>query len=85
MPLIAVALRFQVAFIGYTSIEYVPLPSLRINAASVIATLLDLVFLAMAWEYFGKPYLKMQLPPGSSWFWRASVLVTRNISACESH
>jgi hypothetical protein len=32
----------------------VPLPSLRINSASVIATLIDLVFLAIAWEYFGK-------------------------------
>jgi diguanylate cyclase (GGDEF)-like protein len=39
----------------------VPLPSLRINTASVIATLLDLVFLAIAWEFLGKPFLKMQL------------------------
>jgi hypothetical protein len=39
----------------------VPMPSLRINAASVITTLIDLVFLAMAWEYFGKPALGIHL------------------------
>ena len=61
VPLIAVALHFQAALIGYSAIEYVPLPSLRINAASVIATLLDLVFLAIAWEFLGKPFLKMHL------------------------
>jgi diguanylate cyclase (GGDEF)-like protein len=61
VPLIAVALHFQAALIGYSSIEYVPMPSLRINTASVIATLLDLVFLAIAWEFLGKPFLKMHL------------------------
>jgi len=61
VPLIAVALHFQAALIGYSAIEYVPLPSLRINAASVSATLLDLVFLAIAWEFLGKPFLKMHL------------------------
>ena len=61
VPLIAVALRFQAALIGYSSVEYVPLPSLRINTASVIATMLDLVFLAIAWEFLGKPFLKMHL------------------------
>jgi len=38
-----------------------PLPSLRINTASAFATFIDLIFLAIAWEYFGKPILKMQL------------------------
>jgi len=61
VPLIAVALHFQAALIGYSAIGYVPLPSLRINAASVVATLLDLVFLAIAWEFLGKPFLKMHL------------------------
>ena len=61
VPLIAVALHFQAAFINHRSFEYVPLPSLRINAASVVATLLDLVFLAISWEYLGKPFLKMRL------------------------
>lgn len=61
VPLIAVALHFQAALIGYSAIGYVPLPSLRINTASVSATLLDLVFLAIAWEFLGKPFLKMHL------------------------
>jgi diguanylate cyclase (GGDEF)-like protein len=61
VPVIAVALRFQAALIRDSAHEYVPLPSLRINTASVGATLLDLVFLAMAWEFLGKPFLKMQL------------------------
>lgn len=61
VPLIAVALHFQSSLIGHNSFESVPLPSLRINASSIVATLLDLVFLAMAWEYFGKPFLKMHL------------------------
>ena len=39
----------------------VPLPSLRINTASVVATLLDLIFLAMAWEFLGQPRLRIDL------------------------
>ncbi|MEW6672542.1 MAG: hypothetical protein AB1427_12625 [Thermodesulfobacteriota bacterium] len=61
VPVIAAVLHFQTGLIGTVSINYVPLPSLRINAASVVATLLDLIFLAMAWEYFGKPAFKMKL------------------------
>lgn len=61
VPLIAVALHFQASLIGHTSFEYVPLPSLRINTASVVATLFDLVFLGIAWEYLGKPFLKIHL------------------------
>ena len=38
-----------------------PIPSLRINSASVIATVVDLIFLAMAWEYLGKPNLRIRL------------------------
>lgn len=61
MPLIAAALHFQTALIGGSAIANVPLPSLRINAASVVATLLDLIFLAIAWEFLGKPRLRMGL------------------------
>ncbi|MDY6952611.1 MAG: hypothetical protein SWE60_13955 [Thermodesulfobacteriota bacterium] len=61
VPLIAVALHFQSSLIGSATLSHVPLPSLRTNTASVIATLLDLIFLAIAWEYFGKPNLKMRL------------------------
>lgn len=61
VPLVATALHFQTGLTGDADLAYVPLPSLRINAASVFATFIDLIFLAIAWEYFGKPKLKMQL------------------------
>jgi hypothetical protein len=37
------------------------LPSLRINAVSVVVSLIDLVFLAVVWEYFGKPTFNLKL------------------------
>lgn len=55
VPLIAAVLHVQMQLAGHTDLAYVPLPSLRINAASVVATIADLVFLAMAWEFLGKP------------------------------
>jgi uncharacterized PurR-regulated membrane protein YhhQ (DUF165 family) len=61
VPLIAAVLHFQMHATGHTSPGYVPLPSLRINTASVIATMLDLIFLAIAWEFLGKPKLQIQL------------------------
>jgi len=61
VPIIAAVLHFQTGLIGTAAIHYVPLPSLRINTASVVATLLDLIFLAISWEYFGKPAFKMKL------------------------
>ncbi|MFP4475957.1 MAG: hypothetical protein ACLFOY_10405 [Desulfatibacillaceae bacterium] len=61
MPLIATVLHFQAELVGASSLVNVPVPSLRINTASVVATMLDLIFLAMAWEYFGKPFLNLKL------------------------
>lgn len=61
VPLIAALLHFQAGFVDYSALTQVPVPSLRINAASVIATMIDLVFLAIAWEYFGKPALGIHL------------------------
>ncbi len=61
VPIIAVALHFQAEIIGNVNVAYVPVPSLRINTASVATTLIDLVFLAIAWEYLGKPNLNLQL------------------------
>ena len=60
-PLVAAVLHFQMQVTDYTSSGYAPLPSFRINTASVIATLLDLIFLAIAWEFLGKPKLQIQL------------------------
>lgn len=61
VPIIAAFLHIQMDLIGSPRLTYVPLPSLRINTASVAATLLDLVFLAIAWEYLGKPRLNLKL------------------------
>lgn len=61
VPVIAMVLHLQAGFIGGASLAHVPMPSLRVNTASVAATLIELIFLSMAWEYFGKPSLKMQL------------------------
>ena len=61
MPLLAVVLHFQNSIISDTSLAFVPSPSLRVNTASVITTLLDLVFVAIVWEYLGKPVLKIRL------------------------
>ncbi len=61
VPLIALALHLQTKIVGHAHIAYVPMPSLRINAASVFATVADLFFLAIAWEYLGKTILRTQL------------------------
>ena len=61
VPVIAALLHLQMDLIGNGTVAHVPLPSLRINTASVLATLIDLVFLAMSWEYFGKPNLNLKL------------------------
>ncbi|MDZ7698146.1 MAG: VUT family protein [Deltaproteobacteria bacterium] len=60
VPVVAVVLHYQTQLMGNTPLEYVPLPSLRINTASVLATLIDLIFLAIAWEYLGKPALGLR-------------------------
>ena len=52
VPVIALVLHLQMKLMGSAPLGYVPLPSLRINTASVLATLADLVFLAVAWEFF---------------------------------
>jgi len=61
MPLIALALHAQNALMGGAVLQAVPLPSLRINTASVAATLVDLVFLAIVWEILGKPVFRVKL------------------------
>ena len=61
VPLIALALHLQVELAGGPTMGYVPLPSLRTNVASVLTTVADLVFLAMAWEFLGKPELRAPL------------------------
>ena len=61
VPIVSAALHMQMDLIGNARISYIPLPSMRINTASVVATLIDLVFLAIAWEFLGKPNLNIKL------------------------
>lgn len=61
VPVIALVLHLQMKITGHSNIGFVPIPSLRINAASVIATLLDLIFLAISWEFLGKERLHLNL------------------------
>lgn len=56
VPLIALVLNFQMKLSGVPALGYVPSPSLRINTASVFATFMDLVFLAIAWEYMNNRF-----------------------------
>ncbi|MBN1856626.1 MAG: PAS domain S-box protein [Dehalococcoidia bacterium] len=58
-PVTAFVLHAQMAAISPTPALLVPMPSLRINTASVATTIADLLFLAIAWEFLGKPRLKM--------------------------
>ncbi len=60
-PVVAAVLHYQMEAVGTSPMAHVPMPSLRINAASVAATLIDMFFLAIAWEYFGKPSLNIKL------------------------
>lgn len=61
VPLIALVLHIQMRIAGHPMLTYVPVPSLRINVASVVATVADLLFLAMSWEFLGKPRLGLHL------------------------
>jgi uncharacterized PurR-regulated membrane protein YhhQ (DUF165 family) len=61
VPIIALVLHFQMEITGHPRLGFVPMPNLRINAASVVATVADLVFLGVAWEFLGKTKLISQL------------------------
>lgn len=61
VPIIALILHAQIKLAGSSPIGYVPIPSLRINTASVLATIADLLFLAIAWEFLGKARINFPL------------------------
>ena len=54
VPLIAMFLHMQNQLINNGPLHHVPIPSLRLNAASVVTTLVDLIFLGIVWEYLGR-------------------------------
>ncbi|MBS3755324.1 MAG: hypothetical protein KGY56_06455 [Desulfobacterales bacterium] len=61
VPIVATVLHYQMQIIGNSPIDHVPMPSLRTNLASVASTFVDLIFLAIAWEFLGNPVLRMKL------------------------
>lgn len=61
VPIVAFVLNIQTALVAGDSITNIPMPSLRINLASVITTLADLVFLAVIWEILGRTGLRLKL------------------------
>lgn len=61
VPLIAATLHYQAGITDMVVVNHVPMPSLRINIASVAATIMDLFFLGIAWEFLGKSNLKIHI------------------------
>lgn len=61
VPAVTFLLHVQLGAAGSEAIKLVPVPSLRINAASVAATLLDMLFLAIAWEFMGRSNFRIRL------------------------
>ncbi|MFO8182837.1 MAG: hypothetical protein R6U39_01555 [Candidatus Aegiribacteria sp.] len=61
VPLIAFLIHSNTHMISGADLTAIPVPSLRINAASVITTVMDFLFLAVVWEILGKPGLRIRL------------------------
>ncbi|MCF8243313.1 MAG: hypothetical protein K9J16_18200 [Melioribacteraceae bacterium] len=61
VPVISIVLNTQIKLSDVAPNMQIPIPSLRINAASVFTTALDLVFLAVAWEFLGSLKLNVKL------------------------
>ncbi len=61
VPLVTAVLHWQILLSDATRAEYFPPQSLRIYTASIVAAFADLIFLAIAWEFLGKPRWKMPL------------------------
>ena len=61
VPLIAAILHLQMKISQHSPLGYVPVPSLRVNAASVATTLVDMIFLAISWEFLGRERLHVVL------------------------
>jgi len=61
VPLIAFLIHSNAHLISNAGLAAIPVPSLRTNAASVLTTVMDLLFLAVVWEVLGKPGLRIRL------------------------
>jgi signal transduction histidine kinase len=61
VPIISIVINIQTGLSDIPPQVKIPMPDIRINTASIITTAIDLVFLAIAWEYFGKLKFKVSL------------------------
>ncbi len=61
VPVVTALLHFQNNLAGSEQILSLPIPSLRVNSASVVATVLDLVFLGIVWEFLGRSHFRIKL------------------------
>jgi len=62
VPVISVVLHLQTKLSSTVPLALVPIPSLRINVASLVTTLADLLFLAISWEYLHGKKRAVPLP-----------------------
>jgi len=61
VPVVTMVMHWQIRLSNPDTLNYFPPQSFRIYSASIFAAFADLVFLAIAWEYLGKPELKVRL------------------------
>lgn len=61
VPIVTMILHWQIKLAGPGQTHYFPPQSLRIYSASIFAAFADLIFLAIAWEFLGKPQFKVKL------------------------
>ncbi|MCW1914947.1 hypothetical protein OJ996_15265 [Luteolibacter sp. GHJ8] len=61
VPVITMVLHWQLKLSSPDTTNYFPPQSLRIYSASIFAAFADLIFLAIAWEFLGKPQLNVRL------------------------
>ena len=61
VPVVTKILHWQIELSGPGQVHYFPPQSLRIYSASILAAFADLIFLAVAWEFLGKPRFQVKL------------------------
>ena len=61
VPVVTMVLHWQIRLADPETMNYFPPQSLRIYSASIFAAFADLIFLAIAWEFLGKPELRVRL------------------------
>ncbi len=61
VPLTAAIIHIPASISGTPNFIPIPHPSLRINAASVLTTIADMLFLAVAWEFLGSPNFRIKM------------------------